>query len=165
MLIFNKRVEGSGTPDYTVALPLHKRVRGRLRITLDDNTDAGIDIERGDVLEDGALLSSEDGSILAVRAEPEAVSVASCEDRRLFARACYHVGNRHTQVQIELHELIYLHDHVLDEMLTGLGLAVRQESRAFNPENGAYTGESSHGHHHHDHHHHDTDLANDIAES
>ncbi len=138
-------------PDHTVALAFDKRVRGRLRISLDDaNLDAGIDIERGAVLSDGALLASESGSILKVIAAPEAVSVAATEDSHLFARACYHVGNRHTQVQIGNHELVYLHDHVLDEMLVGLGLTVSFEKRAFDPENGAYAS----GHSHHDHHHH-----------
>ncbi len=155
MLIFNKHVAGEKTPDYRVALSFDKRVRGRLRITLENQAgDAGIDIERGAVLSDGALLASEDGSILKVSAEPEAVSVAATDDKQLFARACYHVGNRHAQVQIGHDELIYLHDHVLDEMLAGLGLAVKAEKRPFDPENGAYSGSDHHAHTHaHDHAH------------
>lgn len=149
MLIFNRHVQTEAAPDFSVALPFDKRVRGRQRITLDGGGgDAGIDVERGNVLLNGARLESEEGFILVVHAEPENVSVAKADDERLFARACYHVGNRHAQVQIGNHELIYLHDHVLDEMLTGLGLEVSIETRAFDPENGAYTG-----HHDHDHDH------------
>jgi urease accessory protein len=55
-------------------------------------------------------------------------------------------------------------DHVIAEMVRGLGGEVRVVSRPFNPEGGAY-GQSGvhahghqHGHHHHagdgDHHHH-----------
>jgi len=154
MLIFNKHVKESSKPDYSVSLPFEKRVRGRLRVTLDDDQgDAGIDIERGDVLAHGALLANEEGSVLVVFSQPESVSVASTADSRLFSRACYHVGNRHAQVQIADHELIYLHDHVLDEMLKGLGLQVVLEERAFDPESGAYASNSSSHHHHHEHHH------------
>lgn len=162
MLIFNRHVDGEPTPDHSVTLPFDKRGRGRLRITLDEHDgEAGIDIDRGDVLRDGDRLASADGLILVVYAAAESVSVASTDDKHLFARACYHVGNRHAQVQIGDNELIYLRDHVLDEMLTKLGLAVSLKMRAFDPENGAYAGGHSHSHHH-DHHH---DHASSLAEA
>ena len=136
-----------------------------MRITLDDNQgDAGIDIERGDVLSNGTLLASDEGSILVVYSEPETVSVAFTNDTRLFSRACYHVGNRHAQVQISDHELIYIHDHVLDDMLRGLGLEVSLEKRPFDPENGAYASIKSNHHHHEHHHHHDTERAETSSE-
>ena len=61
----------------------------------------------------------------------------------LFARACYHLGNRHISLQILPNELRYLHDHVLDHMVEGLGLKVSIENLPFEPEAGAY-------HHSHD---------------
>jgi urease accessory protein len=60
-------------------------------------------------------------------------------------------------------ELRYSHDHVLDDMLRGLGLTVTVEQAPFEPEPGAYGGSAdghSHGHHHHAHDHahdHDSD--------
>lgn len=167
MLIFNKRVEVQLEPNFSVSLPFEKRVKGRLRIALDDNQgDAGIDIERGDILTNGALLTSDDGTVLVILSQPETVSVAFTKDTRLFSRACYHVGNRHAQVQISDHELIYLHDHVLDDMLQGLGLSISLEKRPFDPENGAYasikSGHHSHQHSHHEQHsHHNSASADD----
>ncbi|MBT6115984.1 MAG: urease accessory protein UreE, partial [Porticoccaceae bacterium] len=58
---------------------------------------------------------------------------------------------------IEPDFLRYQHDHVLDEMVVGLGLSVAVEEAPFEPEAGAYKNASasnghSHGHGHgHDH--------------
>jgi len=46
-------------------------------------------------------------------------------------------------LQILPGELRFLSDHVLDQMLEGLGLTVTHESLPFEPEQGAYHG---HGH-------------------
>ena len=172
MLIFNTHLTGSPAADHSVTLPFDKRGRGRLRIALDgQDGDAGIDIERGHVLRDGDRLGNSDGLVLVVHAEAESVSVASTDDERLFARACYHVGNRHAQVQIGNRELIYLHDHVLDEMLAKLGLSVASEKRPFDPENGAYAGGHSHSHshshsheHEHEHEHEHTSMNSLVAD-
>jgi urease accessory protein len=59
----------------------------------------------------------------------------------LLARACYHLGNRHVPLQIESRRLRYLHDHVLDAMVLGLGLSVVVEDAPFDPEPGAYGGQ------------------------
>ncbi|MFK7853248.1 MAG: urease accessory protein UreE [Granulosicoccus sp.] len=160
MLIFDRHVADNSTPDFSVSLPYDKRVRGRLRIALDGGKgDAGINVERGELLREGSKLGSETGQILVVHAQAEQVSVAATDDRLLFARACYHIGNRHAQVQIDEQRLVYLHDHVLDEMLALLGLDVGAQDLPFEPENGAYTGAHAHAHAHaHDHDHdHDHD--------
>lgn len=136
-------------PDFSVSLPFDKRVRGRLRITLDGSgVDAGINVERGELLHEGSKLGSESGQVLVIHALAESVSVATTNDGLLFSRACYHVGNRHTQVQIDEQRLVYLHDHVLDAMLSLLGLAVSSQELPFEPESGAYTGSHAHAHAH-----------------
>ena len=71
---------------------------------------------------------------------------------RALARAAYHLGNRHVALQIGPGWLRYCHDHVLDDMLRGLGLTVTVEQAPFEPEAGAYhadaDGAHSHGHSH-----------------
>ncbi|MFT6305601.1 MAG: urease accessory protein [Halioglobus sp.] len=157
MLLFNEFTENC-TADHRVSLTFHERIKGRLRITTDGGADAGIQIDRGQVLADGQQLNDELGAVLEVVAKLELVSVASADSNLLFARACYHVGNRHAEVQIGDNQLIYLHDHVMDEMLTILGLNVTSEQLAFHPEKGAYEKGDAHSHshaevqaHHHDH--------------
>ena len=70
-----------------------------------------------------------------------------------MARACYHLGNRHVALQINPGRIQYLHDHVLDDMLIGLGLSVQVENIPFEPEAGAYGSNISSGHDHGHHHH------------
>jgi urease accessory protein len=145
MLQLKRRVE-QGRPATTLTLPLEKRLRSRLRVTLDDGVDAGVFLSRGETLRDGDLLAADDGTVVQVRAAPETVSEVRCDDPFLLARACYHLGNRHVPLQIRTDRLRYLHDHVLDEMLRGLGLRPTCLEAPFEPEPGAYGGHAhSHG--------------------
>ena len=59
-------------------------------------------------------------------------------DAVALARAAYHLGNRHIPVQVGAGWLAYEHDHVLDEMVAELGLAVETRSAPFEPEAGGY---------------------------
>lgn len=114
-------------------------------------------LERGRVLEDGDVLVCTDGSQVVVKAANETVSQVSSDDRQLLIRAAYHLGNRHVPLQIGEGWLRYQHDHVLDDMVLGLGLSVECCQRPFHPENGAYHGQSHHGEgvaHSHSHEHH-----------
>jgi urease accessory protein len=135
--------------DTTLTLPLAQRVKSRLRVTLDNGEAAGLFLPRGSNLRDGDLLRSEDGFIVQIRAATELLSCVESADRLLLARACYHLGNRHIALQIEAGRLCYLHDHVLDELVRGLGLSVHQHSAPFEPELGAYNSSHSHAQHSH----------------
>jgi urease accessory protein len=126
-------------------LPFEERRRSRLRTRLESGAEAALFLPRGTVLKEGDLLRAEDGAVIRVRAAPEAVSCARTGDASLLARAAYHLGNRHVALQVGPGELRYLHDHVLDDMVRDLGLAVSAEKLPFEPEAGAYGG---HGHSH-----------------
>jgi urease accessory protein len=129
----------------TLTLPLESRSKSRQRVTLDDGREAGLFLPRGSSLRDGDCLLAEDGTVVRVRAASETVSEVRCDDALQLARASYHLGNRHVALQIEPGLLRYQHDHVLDEMLQGLGLSVSVCKAPFEPEPGAYGG---HGHTH-----------------
>jgi urease accessory protein len=105
-------------------------------------------------LKEGDLLRSEEGCRVRVKAANETLSTIRCDDPHLLARACYHLGTRHVSIQIEPDRVSFLHDHVLDDMLRGLGLTVEVIETPFEPEPGAYGGSAEKGHHHgHDHNH------------
>jgi urease accessory protein len=143
-----------GQPQGILTLPLHLRIKSRLRAQLDDGREVGLFLERGRSLKDGDLLASEAGQVIQVRAAEESLSRATSDDPLLLARACYHLGNRHMPVQIGSGEICYLHDHVLDDMLRGLGLTVELRQAPFEPEPGAYGGSAAHAHaHSHSHSH------------
>ena len=147
MLELVRRVT-SGEPNTTLTLPLEKRVRSRLRVTLDDGSEAGVFLERGEILRDGDLIASSEGLVVKVCAAVEGLSEVCCDDALLFARACYHLGNRHVPLQILNGLLRYQHDHVLDDMLKGLGLTPSFVDAPFEPEPGAYGGGHRHDHAH-----------------
>src|SRR5690554_5191664 len=108
----------------TLTLPFEARQKSRLLVRLDSGAEAGVFLPRGTVLRDGDRLLADDGRVVLVRAAAEPVSVVRTADALLFARACYHLGNRHVALQIESGELRYLRDHVLDDLVRGLGLTV-----------------------------------------
>ncbi len=69
----------------------------------------------------------------------------TCADQFELTRAAYHLGNRHVPVEIGDGYLRIAADHVLGDMLLGLGAKVRELEAPFEPESGAYGG--GHGHH------------------
>ena len=152
ILELDRRVD-HGHAVTTLTLPLDRRVRSRQRVELDDGREAGLFLSRGEVLRDGDLLGNADGLVVRVRAADEPVSEVRCDAPLLLARACYHLGNRHVALQIEPGRLRYQHDHVLDEMLRGLGLQPVCIAAPFEPEPGAYGG-AAHPHAHDDGDHH-----------
>ena len=86
----------------------------------------------------GNILRAESGLLVKVIAAKENVSIVYSDDKVLLMRACYHLGNRHVPLQVSDDFLRYQKDHVLDEMVVGLGLEVSHEQSSFEPESGAY---------------------------
>ncbi|MGD8909629.1 MAG: urease accessory protein UreE [Chromatiales bacterium] len=158
MIKLTEKSDHADAVDTTLTLPLHSRIKSRQRVRLDNGKDAGLFLERGTTLKDGDLLIAENGLRVLVKAAEEELSCIVSDDPHLLARACYHLGNRHVSIQIEPTRVSYLHDHVLDDMLRGLGLKVTLVRATFEPEPGAYGGsaEKAHNHSHqhgHAHHH------------
>jgi urease accessory protein len=150
-----KAIVNEGAASVTVTLTYDQRCKSRQRLRLDDDSEAALLLERGTVLPDGALLAADDGTVIAVKAAPETLSVVRTEDPLALARAAYHLGNRHVPLQIRGGELSYQHDHVLDDMIASLGLMVSVVRAPFHPEGGAYGRGHTHGHGGHSDHDHD----------
>ena len=146
MLLLDRLLDDAREASDSLTLPYDRRVRSRLRVTLDSGREAALQLPRGLVLRHGQCLAGSDGSVVRVRAAVEKVSTARCDDPLGLARACYHLGNRHVPLQVEPGFVRYQHDHVLDSMLVGLGLAVVVELAPFEPEPGAYAAGHAHAH-------------------
>lgn len=146
MLIIRERLSEPGTAAAQLILPFELRSRSRLRARLSSGEEVGVMLERGQMLRGGELLRASDGRVIEVVAAVEAVSTARSAQPRSLLRAAYHLGNRHVALQLGDGWLRYSHDHVLDEMVRGLGLAVTVEQAPFEPEAGAYHGEGGHDH-------------------
>jgi urease accessory protein len=153
MLTVRERLSASASASASPAaerlvLPFELRQKSRLRARLASGTEVGLFLERGIVLRGGDLLLADDGTVVEVVAALETVSTVRDSDATRLARAGYHLGNRHVPVEIGAGWLRYGHDHVLDDMVRGLGLTVVVEQAAFEPEAGAYGNSHGHGHSH-----------------
>jgi urease accessory protein len=133
-----------------VVLDSDERHRRRVALTGERGTSFLLDLPHATVLHDGDGLVLDDGSIVRVvgRAEPLIeIAAATAHD---LARLAWHLGNRHTDVQIIGEKLRIRRDHVLEDMLAKLGAHLSPIDAPFEPERGAY--EHGHDHaHHHDH--------------
>ncbi len=129
-----------------LTLPYEDRCRSRLAATLDDGREAALFLPRGTILRHGAMLVATDGTLVQVAAASQPVMRVASPDPLLLMRAAYHLGNRHTPVQIEVDALRLEHDPVLRDMLLRLGVQVTEALEAFDPEGGAYGGGHRHGH-------------------
>ena len=131
-------------------LPFDLRQKSRLRTQLVSGEEVGLILPRGDLLRGGDLLVADDGRVIEVIAAPEQVLHITGDDARHLARAAYHLGNRHVAVEVGDDYLRIAADHVLAEMLTGLGVLVAAIDAPFEPEAGAYGAGHAHGGGEHD---------------
>lgn len=136
----------------TVTLVYADRYRRRLRMRDDRGCEFLLDLERPALLADGCGLALEGGGVILVRAADEPVLDARGADGAATARLAWHLGNRHTPVQVLSDgTLRLLDDPVLAAMLEGLGAAVAPRRAPFSPEPGAYAGAVGPAGHSHDH--------------
>ncbi len=155
LLRITGRFDGEPASEETLTLPWSLRQRSRFRTRLDGGREVGVFLSHGEVLRDGDRLETEDGRCVRVVAASEEVAAARSSDAHELARACYHLGNRHVPLQIDADCVRFQPDHVLEDMLRELGLAVGRETSAFQPESGAY-GQAGYSHSHgpaHEHPH------------
>lgn len=150
----------------SVLLDWDTRQKSRFDATDSLGRTLGVFLPRGSVVRGGDVLVAEDGSLVRVDAAAQPVMVVrTCPQHGSpfdLARAAYHLGNRHVQIELQPDHLKIEPDHVLAEMLQRMHLTVTQEEASFEPEAGAYAGghghgrEHGHGHGHghgHDHEH------------
>ena len=148
--------DGNGVD--TVRLDYDKRTRRRIALTTKGGLAFLLDLDKAQVLRHGDGLRLEDGRIVAVEAAAEQLMEITCADERALARVAWHLGNRHLAAEICERTIHIRADHVIADMVRGLGAEVRTVERPFNPEGGAYGhgavhSRSSHGHSHGHHHH------------
>jgi urease accessory protein len=132
-----------------VVLDAAERHRRRIVLTAEGGTKFLLDLPHATALRDGDGLVLEDGSVVRVAGKREALVEIAAENVQQLARLAWHIGNRHTEVEIVGERLRIRRDSVLEEMLRGLGAKLSFVEVPFEPEAGAY----EHGHRHgpHDH--------------
>lgn len=146
MLLIEQHAAAAAVATEQLPLPFDSRCKSRLRARLASGEECGLFLDRGTVLRGGDKLQGKDGRVVEVIAAPELLMQAASEDPLQLARAAYHLGNRHVAVHLLPGRLRFAADHVLGEMLRGLGLPVMEIEAPFEPESGAYGAHGGHGH-------------------
>ena len=132
----------SGVATDTVLLAYDDRHRRRFAMRGEGGLEFLLDLPEATHLGDGDGLVLEDGRMVAVKARPEPLLCIEVADAARLARIAWHLGNRHTPAQIGNGRILIRPDHVLAEMLAGLGASVSAVEAPFDPEGGAYGGHS-----------------------
>lgn len=146
MKIYTQRLENfsPNTDTQSIALDFDTRQKSRFRATLANGTDIGVDLPRTGILRSESYIATDDGHILKVEAQAQHLMQVSTAYAFDLLKAAYHLGNRHVPLMLTPTALYFEPDHVLAEMVVGLGLTVTDVQHPFEPESGAYAQ------HHHD---------------
>ena len=132
-----------GAADDCVELDYDQRLLRRKVLTTAGGQRILIDLDRITGLDHGDALELGDGRLIAVIAASEALLEVTATD---LIRLAWHIGNRHAPCQIEPDRLLIRRDHVIQDMLQGMGATVRNVTAPFTPEGGAYGHGRTHGH-------------------
>jgi len=170
------RAGQSTVPAFDSAVLAHDERHLRRRVLpLASGAKLFIDLPEPVMLAGGDRLVLDDGRAVEILAADEELYDIRPRDAMHLAELAWHIGNRHLAAAIEPDRILILRDHVIRDMLTGLGATVTDVVEPFEPLGGAYSGHD-HGHaapdaygrmpgdphyghnhgpgeHHHDHHH------------
>ncbi|HWM45826.1 MAG TPA: urease accessory protein UreE [Xanthobacteraceae bacterium] len=117
-----------------VMLAADERQRRRAVFTGEKGYTFLLDLEKPVVLHDGDGLVLEDGGVVRIAGMAEALVEVRPRAVSDLARLAWHIGNRHTDLQIVGETLRVRRDHVLEDMLRGLGAELAPIEAAFEPE-------------------------------
>ena len=124
----------------TVVLDFDERHRRRIAMTGTGGLAFLLDLPEAIALRGGDALVLDDGSLVEVVAAPEPLIEIRARSPGDLVRLAWHIGNRHISAQIMPKALRIRGDHVIEEMLRGLGATVVEIEAPFDPEGGAYAG-------------------------
>jgi urease accessory protein len=129
-----------------VLIDFDRRHRRRILLRTERGREVLLDLPQAVRLRHGDGLAVEIG-VVRVCAKPEPLLEIHAHDAGEMVRIAWHLGNRHLPVQLQGDRIRIRADHVIRDMVEGLGGHVEEIEAPFDPEAGAYAG----GHHHHDH--------------
>src|SRR5262249_6966178 len=127
-----------------VVLDAHERHRRRIALTGGRGTAFLLDLPQAIALKDGGGLVLEDRAIVRVAGKAEPLLEITAASPHDLARLAWHIGNRHTEVQVVGDRLRIRRDRVLEDMLRGLGARLTSIEAPFDPEHGAYAHANNH---------------------
>ncbi len=140
-LVAQRVVEAPSAADDAVELDYDARHRRRIAMRTEGGREFLLDLPQAVALADGDGLELNDGTIVVVRARAERVVDVRAKDAEHLVKLAWHLGNRHLPAEIRGDSIRILYDHVIVDMLEGLGADTRILDAPFHPESGAYAHE------------------------
>ena len=137
----------STPPVDTILIDFDRRHRRRVQLTTEAGANLLLDLPQAHRHRDGDGLQLDDGRVVQVRARPEPLLDIHAHDDAGLVRIAWHLGNRHLPVQMLGSHIRIRADHVIADMVRGLGGHVHELEAPFDPEAGAYAPTSHHHHH------------------
>ncbi len=126
------------------------RHRRRLLMRSVGGRELMLDLEAARHLRDGDGLPLPDGRVVRIVAAAEPLLAITAADGLALTQLAWHLGNRHLAAAIERDRILIRADHVIADMVRGLGGTVQPIEAPFDPEGGAYAGQASGPRHHHE---------------
>ena len=123
-----------------VVLDAGDRHRRRIKLKGEGGLEFLLDLDEAVALRDGDGIMLDDGGIVLVTGQAEPLLEIAARTPLEFVRLAWHLGNRHTDIQIAGNRLRIRRDHVLEEMVAGLGASVIVIDASFDPEAAAPHG-------------------------
>ena len=144
-----------------ILLDFDERHRRRIRLRAESGEYLLLDLPKAVAMANGDGLCASDGRWFKIVAKPEKLIEVTASDTLTLMQLSWHLGNRHTPAEVQEGRILIRPDHVLEDMVRGLGGNTKSVEEPFQPEGGAYGGHAQGHHHNHDHghdhgdHHHD----------
>ncbi len=150
-------VENAFQASDSVALDYDARSKRRAVWTTASGKKILLDQERPTTLRSGQGFELPDGSVVRIEAAEEDLIAIATPSLKLLTQLAWHLGNRHLPTQVIASiDGVSLHiraDHVIEEMVVGLGGQTRRIRAGFDPERGAYARDARHKDHQDGHAH------------
>jgi len=126
-----------------------QRHRRRILLRSEAGQEVLLDLARTQHLRDGDAIACDDGSLMRIVSLPERLLSITAATPEALLRLAWHLGNRHLPTSLTAERLLIREDHVIADMVRGLGGSVSAILAPFDPETGAYDAPAATGHHHH----------------
>ena len=132
--------------DDEITLDETQRNRRRVRMVSKGGIEFLLNLPEARLLREGEGLRLSDGRIVKVRAAPEPLYALTMPDPIGLIKLAWQLGNRHLPAQVFPDRILIRRDHVIRDMVLGLGASVEEIEAGFNPETGAYHKHAGHSH-------------------
>ena len=127
-----------------VELDFVGRRRRRFVMTCTNGFEFLLDLDVTPHMHHGQRMVLEDARRIEIIAAQEPLIEISADSPAQLTELAYHLGNRHLEAQLLDDRILIRPDHVIEDMVRGLGGTVLPVSHPFEPISGAYGGGHSH---------------------